>query len=63
MIYNGITISKDEAQNLLELYGKVMSDKKLFKWMHSVGLCVLFQGLRNALEDPIVSHVESYHEE
>jgi hypothetical protein len=62
MIYNGITITKDEASKLLELYGKVIGDRNLFYWMHGIGLCDLFEGFKSALEDPIDSHIESYHE-
>ena len=63
MIYNGITISKDEAKHLLELYKKVIIDKELFRWMHAYGLATLFEEIRNALKDPIDDHIESYHEE
>jgi len=61
MIYNGITISKDEAGLLVQLFGHLVYKTELFKWMHEVGLTTFFDKLRQTLRDPIDDHIESYH--
>ena len=63
MIYNGITISKEEAQLLSDLYGNLVYKTDLVKWMHKVGLTRFFDELRHTLRDPIDDHIESYHED
>jgi len=63
MIYQGITISKEEASLLIELFRKILHDKVLFKWMHSVGLITLFDELSSAVNDnQIATHIEQYHD-
>jgi hypothetical protein len=63
MIYNGITISREEAVLLVQLFGHLVYKTELFKWMHEVCLIEFFDELRQTLRDPIDDHIECYHDD
>ena len=63
MIYNGVMLSREEVRLLCSLFGKLITDKPIFAWMHEVGLTNLWDELRQTLKDPMYDHIECYHDE